>query len=103
MTSSERVAAEIERLFALLAREGGRLTDGDEPQLTIRQGFALAAVIDDGPLRLGALAERIGTTDATASRTVDSLLALGFVHRRADEADRRAVRIAATTAGRRLV
>ncbi len=103
MTSSERVAAEIERLFGRLTREGGRLTDGDEPQLSIRQGFALAAVVDDGPLRLGTLAERIGTTDATASRTVDSLFALGLVQRKPDEADRRAVKIAATAAGRRLV
>ena len=103
MTGSERVAMEIERLFGRLTREGGRLTNGDEPQLTLRQVFTLAAVVDGGPLRLGTLAERIGTTDATASRTVDSLLALGFVQRRPDEEDRRAVKIAATAAGRRLV
>jgi len=103
MTGNERVAAEIERLFGRLIREGSRLTDGDEPHLTIRQGFALAAAADNGPVRLGTLAERIGTTDATASRTVDSLLALGLVQRKPDEADRPAVRIAATAAGRRLV
>ena len=31
MTGNERVAAEIERLFGRLIREGSRLTDGDEP------------------------------------------------------------------------
>jgi DNA-binding MarR family transcriptional regulator len=103
MTGDERIAAQIERLFALLIREGGRLGKEDEPGLTLRQGFALAAIADEGPQRLGALADRLGTTDATASRTVDALLALGLVERSEDPVDRRAVRIAASPAGRRLV
>jgi DNA-binding MarR family transcriptional regulator len=103
MTGDERIAAQIERLFALLIREGGRLGKEDEPGLTLRQGFALAAIADEGPQRLGALADRLGTTDATASRTVDALLALGLVERSEDPVDRRAVRIAASPAGRKLV
>jgi DNA-binding MarR family transcriptional regulator len=51
-------------------------------------------------MRLGTLADRIGTTDATATRTVDALEDLGLVERVPDPLDRRGVRIAATERGR---
>jgi len=94
---ARRLVLEIESL----ARQ---LTAGDDVvPATTSQKVALTAVADSGPLRLGALAERMGTTDATASRTVDGLVGLGLVERVEDAGDRRAVRIAVTPAGRKLV
>jgi DNA-binding MarR family transcriptional regulator len=88
---------EIEALTRELVRAG------DSLELTPTQRVALAAIADHGPMRLHALAERVGTTDATASRTVDAFVHAGLVERVADENDRRAVRIGITSAGRKLV
>ena len=50
-------------------------------------------------MRLGSLADAVGTTDATASRTVDVLEAFGLAERRDDPDDARGVIVAATTDG----
>jgi DNA-binding MarR family transcriptional regulator len=65
------------------------------------QALALRTVVLDGPLRMGALAEALRVSVATASRTVDSLVTDGFVERRAEDGDARVVRVAATARGRR--
>ena len=75
----------------------------DGPAMTATQRIALIEIADAGPLRLNDLAARIGTSAPTASRTVDILDDLGLVARETDPADRRAVRIELTPAGRRLV
>lgn len=99
MTAS--VAPELveafERLTAAVLRRRG--LDGET--LPPTQRVALAAVVCDGPLRLRALAERIGTTDATASRTVDALEAAGFVARDVAPGDRRGIVVRVTPAGTR--
>ena len=97
--SVRRLAEAVEQLFLRLIREGGSLGEIAPKELTATQKQALAIVVDEGPLRLGALAERMGTTDATATRTVDGLTALGLLERAADPVDGRAVQIAATRAG----
>jgi DNA-binding MarR family transcriptional regulator len=92
---------QLERLFSLLARTG---TGGDEgPALTSTQRVALLELVSAGPLRLGALAARIGASDSTASRAVAGLVATGIVERSPDPDDRRAVLLAATEAGRNWV
>jgi DNA-binding MarR family transcriptional regulator len=92
----------VERLLAVVLRQRGQI--GIEPNpLTSTQTLALAAASDAGPLRLGELAERIGTTDATASRTVDALVDEKLVKRTQDPRDRRGVRIDATAKGRRVM
>ena len=94
---ARRLVREIESL----ARQ---LTASDEvAPATASQKVALTVVADSGPLRVGALADQIATTDATASRAVDALVALGLVERLEDAADRRAVLIAVTPAGRKLI
>jgi DNA-binding MarR family transcriptional regulator len=50
---------------------------------------------------MGALAEALGVTVATASRTVDALAARKLVRRESDPADARAVRVVATAIGKR--
>lgn len=63
----------------------------------------LDAVVEEGPHRLGALAEWAGTTDATASRAVEASVGARLVERCVDPADRRAIRVSATSAERRLM
>ena len=70
-------------------------------ELTTPQALALRAIVREGPLRMGALADALGVTVATASRTVDALAAREFVRREPDPADARAVRVVATSGGRR--
>jgi DNA-binding MarR family transcriptional regulator len=89
------LAVELERLITLVRRRGGP-HDADDPPLAGSQRLALSAHVAGSPLRRRALAERIGTTDATASRTVDALVALGFVRREPDPADGRGVLVVAT-------
>jgi DNA-binding MarR family transcriptional regulator len=101
--ASARLAAEIERLFSVVASRRTRFGSDEASALTTTQRLALFAIADHGPVRLGVLAERIGTTDATATRTVDALAAAGLAERTADAEDRRAVRVAVTRSGRSLV
>jgi DNA-binding MarR family transcriptional regulator len=103
VTSAQELAVEIERLFAAFVREGGRLGFEERISVSPTQRVALTALVDAGPLRLGALADAMGTTDATATRTVQALERLGVVERTRDEADGRGVRIAASREGRDLV
>lgn len=100
---AEHLAAGMERLFALLARLRGGVGEPEDPPLTMTQKLALALVVDSGPLRSRTLGERLETTEATASRTVDGLVRAGLVRRRPDPDDRRGVRIEATARGRRCV
>ena len=91
--------------LGLLLRQLTRLTGGadDGPQMTATQRIAFVELGRDGPLRLNDLAERMGTSTATASRAVDALESLGLVSREPDSADRRALSISVTDEGRALL
>jgi DNA-binding MarR family transcriptional regulator len=95
----ERMAEGIVRLWMELQRrkEGAPSTH----ELTTTQALALRVAVTDGPQRMGALAERLGVTVPTASRTADALVAAGLVRREVDSADARAVNVVATPRGRR--
>jgi DNA-binding MarR family transcriptional regulator len=102
VSEAERLAEAVERLIAVLVRQRGAI--GGEPSpLTTTQGLALAALADAGTLRQGLLAELLGTTDATASRTIDALEAAGLARRAPDPADRRGIFVEATTRGKREI
>jgi DNA-binding MarR family transcriptional regulator len=88
----------VELWTALQRRKDDRVSTAE---LTTPQALALRAVVLEGPLRMGSLAEQLGVTVATASRTVDALADRGFLRREADPADARAVRVVATPGGRR--
>ena len=96
---TERMAEGIVRLRDEILRRREPDAEGGAVELTPAQGAALRAVVRLGPLRVGALAEALGVTVATASRTVDGLAALGLVQRAGDPSDSRAVRVAATPKG----
>lgn len=107
MSAETRPAVEladaVEQLLTALVRSGRLLGDSEPSPLSTFQGVALAALVDRGPLRLGALADALATTDATASRTVDAFVTLGLAERQQDPTDRRGVVVAATVAGHAAV
>jgi DNA-binding MarR family transcriptional regulator len=100
-TSDARLVAEaVEGLVAALVRQRRSTRDPEPGELSTFQAIALSTIVDLGALRLGALADALGTTDATASRTVDVLELHGFAARRPDTGDGRGVLVEPTPAGR---
>lgn len=103
MSEAERAEAllrEISELYAIVLRVARRVQEGDDP-MTATQRLALIEIAAVGPLRLRALAARMETTPATATRAVDALEERRFVRRQADPDDRRGVLVVATARGRR--
>jgi len=92
----------LHRLAAHARQQRGLLAQIDRTPLTPTQRVALKVIVDEGP-RIGALAERIGMTEATATRTVDSLVAAGLAERTPHPQDRRGVVVTATRAGRSVL
>ncbi|MGH9101502.1 MAG: MarR family winged helix-turn-helix transcriptional regulator [Acidimicrobiales bacterium] len=76
---------------AIVARSG--------VSITLAHAWALATVVECGPLRLSELAERLGIDASTLTPRVRQLVADGLVERSEDPADRRAARIVVTPAG----
>jgi DNA-binding MarR family transcriptional regulator len=103
VTTSAEARTILDRLGRLL-RELTRQTGGadDGPPMTASQRIALVELGLDGPLRLGDLADRMGSSAPTATRAVDALEHLGLASRAPAPADRRALSIALTEAGRTL-
>jgi DNA-binding MarR family transcriptional regulator len=98
----ERMADGIVRLRAEILRRRDREPESPTGiELTSPQALALRTIATEGPLRMGALADELGVTVATASRTVDALEAGRLVSREPDPDDARAVRVVATADGKR--
>jgi DNA-binding MarR family transcriptional regulator len=70
--------------------------------ISVTQCYALEALIQHGPLRLGELAARLVLDKSTTSRVVGALVRKGYVERGAERRDRRAVALRTTAAGRAL-
>lgn len=83
------LVSQLAPLYSALVRSGGEHEEWRA--LTATQRLVVFELVEAGPLRLGALAERVGATDPTTSRAVDGLVSAGLVERRADPGDRRAV------------
>ncbi|MCB8043194.1 MarR family transcriptional regulator [Microbacterium oxydans] len=58
-------------------------------QISLPQFRVLVVLTATGPLRMGALAERIGAQPSTFSRTVDRMVTNGWLARAANENSRR--------------
>lgn len=95
--TATRLHAAAIRLLRLLRRED------DESGLSAPRLSALSVVVHAGPLSLAQLAAAEQVRAPTMSRLVDALVAAGLVTREPAPGDRRAVRIAATGEGRRLL
>src|ERR1700742_684061 len=55
--------------------------------ISVTQCYALETLVDHGPLRVGALAQRLFLDKSTTSRVVGTLVKKGYVEQRADQAD----------------
>jgi DNA-binding MarR family transcriptional regulator len=97
--ASRELALALERLFLGLIRRTDRLQHLDPEPMPLTAKLALITIADHGPLRIGALAHALNTTEATASRTVDGLARLGFVVRAASPSDKRGVTVEVTPHG----
>jgi DNA-binding MarR family transcriptional regulator len=71
--------------------------------VTVAEWVALRALYDEGPCRLNALAEYMGTDPAAASRLVDRLLSKKLATRETSSEDRRSVKLTLTSKARALV
>ena len=97
----ELLLRELGQLIRQLTRLVGGADDG--PPMTATQRIALVELGDEGPLRLNDHAKRMGTSTPTASRSVDTLEALGLVTRAPESSDRRALSIDVSARGRDLL
>ena len=70
--------------------------------VSVTQCHALEAIVEHGPMRLSALAERLFLDKSTTSRVVGTLVKKGYVEQRAEASDRRATALHATANGKRL-
>jgi MarR family transcriptional regulator, 2-MHQ and catechol-resistance regulon repressor len=70
--------------------------------VSVTQCYALETLVQHGPMRLSALAERLFLDKSTTSRVVRTLVRKGYVEQRADATDGRATALSATRQGQRL-
>lgn len=70
--------------------------------VSVTQCYALETLVEHGPMRLSALAERLFLDKSTTSRVVNALVRKGYVEQRPDATDGRAMLIGATRQGQRL-
>jgi len=71
--------------------------------VTLPQFRILVVLVGSGPIRIGALAERMHAVASTFSRTIDRMVTGGWVERSSSPDSRREVMIDASRQGRRLV
>jgi DNA-binding MarR family transcriptional regulator len=85
--------------FGIVGLTARALADvGRENELTLAQ-WRVLVVLGAGPLRVGAVAERIGSSLASASRLVTRMESRGFVRTARDERDRRATLVSLAPLG----
>ena len=96
-TALQQAVADLVRVYQF--RDRDRICCHD---VSVTQCYALETLIEHGPMRLSALAERLFLDKSTTSRVVNTLVRKGYVEQRADATDGRAMLIDATRQGQRL-
>jgi DNA-binding MarR family transcriptional regulator len=101
--STDDLVAELDRHWVEIGRTFVRRrepgTERGAHDLSPVQLLAIAQLTE--PLKVGALAARLGIAESSATRLVDRLELLGLVARTPDPDDRRSVAVALTLGGRR--
>lgn len=92
-----------DEFFTALSGARGRAARAQPDGLTVPQYRLLSAVADAPAVRSGELAERVGVSPPTTTRMLSGLERAGVVRREAVAGDRRAVAVALTAKGRRLL
>jgi DNA-binding MarR family transcriptional regulator len=100
----DRDAAELQAAVADLVRVY-QFRDRDRiccHDISVTQCYALETLVEHGPLRLSALAERLFLDKSTTSRVVATLVKKGYVEQGVDAQDGRAIALSASRKGRIL-
>ncbi|MCP2257933.1 DNA-binding transcriptional regulator, MarR family [Streptoalloteichus tenebrarius] len=97
------IGRQLIRLMRVMGNAHAQVTKAHPEGLEKAAFILLCAVVEHGPLRSGALAEKVHADPSTISRQVGQLVRAGLVERRADPADGRASVLVATEAGLRLL
>lgn len=100
--SDEAVEATLTVSRALLGVVASSLADVLH-EITLPQFRVLVVLSTAGPLRIGAVAEKMKANTSTFSRTIDRMVGAGWVDRAASADSRREVLVQITGAGRALV
>ena len=103
-TALDRDAAELHTAVADLVRVY-QFRDRDRiccHDISVTQCYALETLVEHGPLRLSALADRLFLDKSTTSRVVGTLVKKGYVEQSDDAQDGRAIALNATRKGRNL-
>src|ERR671934_2856660 len=93
----QKAVADLVRVYQF--RDRDRICCHD---ISVTQCYALETLVQHGPTRLNALAERLFLDKSTTSRVVRTLVRKGYVEQRADISDGRATTLHATRQGQRL-
>lgn len=104
LTTLDRDAADLQAAVADLVRVY-QFRDRDRiccHDISVTQCYALETLVEHGPLRLNALADRLFLDKSTTSRVVASLVKKGYAEQAADAQDGRAIAVIATRKGRGL-
>ncbi len=96
-TALQSAVADLVRVYQFRDRDSICCHD-----ISVTQCYALETLVDHGPLRLGALADRLFLDKSTTSRVVAALVKKGYVAQQVEAADRRASALHASSSGRRL-
>ena len=98
--ADERLIEAVEELaFGVVGLTSRALAEtGQENELTLAQ-WRVLVILGQGPMRVGAIAERIGSSLASASRLVARMEARGFVGTARDHSDRRATLVSLAPLG----
>ena len=105
--ADDRLQADAEALHLALSalvriyqyRDRDRICCHD---ISVTQCHALETLVERGPQRSQELSDALRLDKSTTTRVVDALVRKAYVERTPDPADRRAVTLRATAAGRRL-
>jgi DNA-binding MarR family transcriptional regulator len=100
---AEEFLAAFDSLTQAVRRARGASVAGAGHPLTLSQYGLLQPLTDREGVRIGELADEAGITASTATRILDALERRGLVSRARAETDRRAVAVALTPEGRRVL
>lgn len=98
-TQADAVLTASRALLGVVARSMAEALDA----VTLPQFRVLVVLSTEGRLRVGTLAERMGAVASTFSRSVDRMVAAGWLVRSGNPENRREVLVDLTPAGRALV
>jgi DNA-binding MarR family transcriptional regulator len=99
----DRVTEAVLTASRLLVAVSARSLHEAEDRLTLPQFRALVVLFTRGPLRLTALAGRLGVSPSAALRTAERLHVAGMIHRDPNPDNRRESILSLTPVGRRCV